>query len=277
MTKHPKYLSSIEIALFRLAKLSGIKPDRGWKKALAERFDLKPNVFSAWIRRDQCSTRGLLKIRDAGFPLEDWLIVSKAYEDKEHEESLKQEAEHLAKLYAPDKEILPDIGTAQKAEGIQAYPPHDVEAQTRTLEKEGLHARTQQMEVGGQEFTLSLFSPGRDWVHKAVDEILDSDDTSTIAALESNVHVFVEKVRKEKRLEDRLSQVEDELKRVISSHQNLRTLTAARQQDLHGLKVALERTIKTAPIDKKEQKAQTEALVHQIDKLIGKIHENGQS
>jgi len=102
---------------------------------------------------------------------------------------------------------------------IQPYeqePEHIGRPGIRIVEKEGLHALTNQVEIDGQKFSISRYVDP-EWIHQAVDEILASDARETILALESNVRVFLDKIKKERQLEERISTLEKELSREKNS------------------------------------------------------------
>lgn len=88
----------------------------------------------------------------------------------------------------------------------------------KAVEAEGLHSHTEHIEIGGQKIAVSTFSPDPGWIHRAIDDILASDDQSVVLALESNVRVFLDKVTKEKKLEQRIDKLEAELRREKNSH-----------------------------------------------------------
>jgi hypothetical protein len=99
---------------------------------------------------------------------------------------------------------------AEAPEIMTAQGPH-------LLEGEGLHSQTHHIQVGGQKIAVSTFSPDPGWIHRAVDEIMASDDQSVVLALESNVRVFLDKVTSEKKLERRIEKLEAELRREKNS------------------------------------------------------------
>ena len=81
-------------------------------------------------------------------------------------------------------------------------------------EREGLHSRTKHVEIDGVKLAISKYEDPM-WIHNAIEEILQSGDTEVILALEANVRVFLEKVRKERGLSARIEKLELEIKKHV--------------------------------------------------------------
>ena len=196
-----KEISDIEIALSRLAKLSGVELEHGWLKALAHKMGLDASVFTGWIKRGECSTRGLLKIRAAGYPIEHWLVTHPPYE---------QPPEHMLPQARGGPQRDPDHGSY----GIPDLEDHRV---------------------------VTVIGPGDDVYLQKVREILSSNESTTVAALKANIDQFHEKIQdrkaimyeREARMQDReaMRKMEERIKTLEKANRSLKNDNDSSHED----------------------------------------------
>lgn len=87
----------------------------------------------------------------------------------------------------------------------------------KAKEKRGLHGFSKQIEIDGVRLSITKYEDP-EWIYGAIEEILQSGDTEVILALEANIRVFLEKVRKERDLATRIERLEQELKKQNDYH-----------------------------------------------------------
>jgi hypothetical protein len=180
-------------SLLNLCRLVNIPSTRGWKTALARWLGVERVILSNWLKRG-VPGHVIETVSRKGIAPSDW----------------------IAAVSAPQSTISP-----RPLASYEQTPEHLGPGRLRLLEKDGLHAETHHIEVGGQKIAVSTFSPDPGWIHRAVDAIMASDDHGVILAMESNVRVFLDKVKKERQLEQRIQKLEAELAREKNSRAGL--------------------------------------------------------
>jgi hypothetical protein len=160
---------------------------------LADWFGVERVTVSLWLRRG-IPDHVIDTVSRKGYSVENW----------------------LASKSAPQSTISPRPLASYEQEPESMSGPG-----LPMLETEGLQSTTHHIDVGGQKIAVSTFSPDPAWIHRAVDRIMASDDQGVILALESNVRVFLDKITKERSMEERLQRLEKELAREKNSRAGL--------------------------------------------------------
>lgn len=181
----PTPKKNIEAALQKLAELQGILLETGWKKAIAEFFNVPQHYVSKWITRGIPKPRKEFAIK-MGYPLEKWYLTAPAYEPVE-EKMLPQEDTRNPSS-SPSYSITPDYLNAHKPTGgIMKIKP-----QLAPLVNRLESVINQEDEING---IIQVIDRGDGDTLKSVVEILNSGESGTIMALKMNVSEFSQKVR----------------------------------------------------------------------------------
>ena len=172
----------------------GIKDRHGWQTDLAKKLHMEGvlnspevNRVNIWINRG-IPAAVILAIDKLGIPRNKW------YREQITREMIWHAMVRKDPDYTPKKLTRRQMATA-------------------VMDDIPLYGTTKKIEINGKAQQLILYEPTHDWIHDAVEEILDSEDRESIAALETMVRTIHAKIREQKKLKTRHREFETALER----------------------------------------------------------------